>query len=260
MDNLQQLVDLIDQDIDPNGSTGSILAANHNNILKDVINKVGKWNGSFFIAHRSLTNITSGKLSFQSNALNNTSQFTIKVAKLSADLIDIGAILNILSEGSILKFKDFEGRTALFEFVSYSSGVDGNSNNIYNVVVKGFSFNPNYTYQSGEFKLAVLDFVNKKKIKKRPNHTITASTYQFQIIDDDRFLIFSQPCTVVIPNGLSANLEFQGIGDIIVSAESGGTLNYSGAFINETFDANSMFGIRTMGSDVSQLTGTLKLS
>ena len=99
----------------------------------------------------------------------------------------------------------------------------------------------------------------KDKIR-RPTVEITTTTYQFQSIDDLRNLKFTQPCTCVIPNGLSADLEFQGIGDIVVNAESGGTLNYSGAFINETFDANSFFGIRTMGSDISQLTGTLKLS
>ena len=97
---------------------------------------------------------------------------------------------------------------------------------------------------------------------KRANKIITGAGYTILESDKNKFLVFTNAsqCNVAIPLGLAANLEFQGIGDIVINAESGGTLNYSGAFINETFDANSFFGIRTMGSDISQLTGTLKLS
>jgi len=67
-----------------------------------------------------------------------------------------------------------------------------------------------------------------------------------------------------VPNGLSANLEFQGkqggTGQVTFSAESGGTLNVFSEFLKETAGQHCFFGIRTDGSDVSTILGTLKLS
>jgi hypothetical protein len=97
----------------------------------------------------------------------------------------------------------------------------------------------------------------------RTNKTVTASSYILLESDADKFLIFSNACTVVVPNGLAANLEFQGkqggTGQITFSAESGGTLNVPSVFLKETAEQHCFFGIRTEGSDVSTILGTLKL-
>jgi len=98
----------------------------------------------------------------------------------------------------------------------------------------------------------------------RTNKTVTASSYILLATDVDKFLIFSNACTVVVPNGLAANLEFQGkqggTGQVTFSAESGGTLNVPSVFLAETAEQHCFFGIRTEGSDVSTILGTLKLA
>ena len=98
----------------------------------------------------------------------------------------------------------------------------------------------------------------------RTNKTVTASSYILLATDVDKFLIFSNACTVVVPNGLAANLEFQGkqggTGQVTFSAESGGTLNVPSVFLAETAEQHCFFGIRTDGGDGSTILGTLKLA
>ena len=98
----------------------------------------------------------------------------------------------------------------------------------------------------------------------RTNKIVTASSYILLATDVDKFLIFSNACTVVVPNGLPANLEFQGkqggTGQVRFSAESGGTLNVPSVFLAETAEQHCFFGIRTDGSDSSTILGTLKLA
>jgi hypothetical protein len=98
----------------------------------------------------------------------------------------------------------------------------------------------------------------------RTNKPVSASSYILLESDVDKFLIFSNACTVVVPNGLAANLEFQGkqggTGQVTFSAESGGTLNVPSVFLAETAEQHCFFGIRTDGSDVSTILGTLKLA
>jgi hypothetical protein len=105
---------------------------------------------------------------------------------------------------------------------------------------------------------------NIKLEPKRTKKTVTASSYILLATDVDKFLIFSNVCTVVVPNGLAANLEFQGkqggTGQVTFSAESGGTLNVPSVFLAETAEQHCFFGIRTDGSDVSTILGTLKLA
>jgi hypothetical protein len=109
----------------------------------------------------------------------------------------------------------------------------------------------------------VKDALDTKQATKE-NKTVTASSYILLESDVDKFLIFSNACTVVVPNGLSANLEFQGkqggTGQVTFSAESGGTLNVPSVFLAETAEQHCFFGIRTEGSDVSTILGTLKLA
>ena len=104
------------------------------------------------------------------------------------------------------------------------------------------------------------------KLDQRTNTTVTltSGSYTLQASDVDKFLIIPAPATVIVPNGLAANLEFQGVqsgsGDVEFVAESGGTLNVNTAFQAFTEGEHAFWGIRTFGSDVARLTGTLKLA
>lgn len=163
MDNLSQIGQLVDQYIDPNGTAGSILAQNHNTILKEVLNKLGKYTGIPYLAHKSITEFTPGKMSWNGNALNVQTVFDITFSKLSADLNDLGRILKFMVNGDIIKFKDFVGRAVLLEFQSYAESTDTNGNDIYNVQVKGFPENLSYIYQSTETQIAVFDLWMRAK-------------------------------------------------------------------------------------------------
>lgn len=96
---------------------------------------------------------------------------------------------------------------------------------------------------------------------------IVANSYTLQASDFDKILAIQAPCTVVVPNGLAANLQFQGkqlggndVDVVEFVAESGGTLNVTPAFQNKTDNINAYWAINTLGSDVADLFGTLKLA
>ena len=154
--NLKTLEATIEAQIDPNGIPGSILALNHQNILKDVLNNVGKAVGFHFTAEKDPSPIPTGKLSFNGNAFNNIAEFLITVSELSLDLNDFGNILNLYAAGTTIHFKDYVGRSAMFEFVSFVAADDGMGNNTYEITVKGFADNTNYTYQDAESEPATL--------------------------------------------------------------------------------------------------------
>ena len=103
-------------------------------------------------------------------------------------------------------------------------------------------------------------------LKTRTNITVTKTndTYTLQASDVDKRLFIPAPCTVIVPNGLPADLEFQGkqigVGDVEFVAESGGTLNVNAAFQKFTEGETAYWGIVTLGGDVADLLGTLKLA
>lgn len=155
-DNLKAIEVRVNQDIDPNGAPGSILALNHNEILKEVLSKSGKYVGSPYVAYKVLTTIPTGLFSWESNAMNNTSNFDIKIAKLTSDFNDITTVLNTLTIGSIIQFKDFVGRSVYLQYQSHVAGVDDSANDIFIITVKGYASNPNYVYQDAESEICVL--------------------------------------------------------------------------------------------------------
>ena len=103
------------------------------------------------------------------------------------------------------------------------------------------------------------------KVDKRTNETVnkTNDTYTLQASDVDKRLFIPAPCTVIVPNGLVANLEFEGkqlgTGDVEFVAESGGNLNVNLAFQKFTEGEHAYWGIVTLGNDEADLLGTLKL-
>lgn len=159
-DNLKQVEQNIDSAIDPNAGIGGIKALNHNTVLKEVLNKAGKFSGMPFIA-KADTNagvVSVGSFIWNGNAMNNTSPFIITLSKLTADLNDVGLLLAKLGGGDLIRFKDYEGRSVFLEFVFFTSDTDVNGNDIYEVTVKGLAENTNYTYNSSDDQLGVIEF------------------------------------------------------------------------------------------------------
>jgi len=162
-DNLKILKDNLDQAINPNAGVGEIFAQDHNDVVTEFINKSGKYTGASFISQKEAKNgeIPTGVLVWNNNAMNNTDTFVITVSKKTLDLNNIDRILDILSENSIIHFKDFVGRSTHLLYVRHDIDQDVNENDVYNITVRGFSENTNYTYQTDEKEQCVLSFYNK---------------------------------------------------------------------------------------------------
>lgn len=181
--NLKILEQTIEAQIDPNGAPGSILAFNHQNILKDVLNNVGKTTGFHFKAEKDPATIPTGKLSFNGNAFNNLAEFLITVSELSLDLNDFGNILKLYVTGTTIHFKDYVGRSAFFQFISFVAADDGMGNNTYEITVKGFADNSNYTYQDAESENATLSF--------HANTTVKTKVINFGVAEFDGGITFA---------------------------------------------------------------------
>lgn len=167
MDNFKILEQTVDQDINPNGAPGSILAANHNNILKTLFSMVGKYTGSPFLSRKNVTVFTPGLFSWDGNPLNRIQDFTVTMSKKTADLNDVGLILETLVLGDIIQFKDYVGRAVFLVYQSHISDADGSGNPTYIVTVKGLADNPNYVYQENETVVCVLSY-HKKAVDASP--------------------------------------------------------------------------------------------
>lgn len=157
-DNLKNIEDQVDIDIDPAGAPGSILALNHNEILKDILNSTGKYTGAPYTAKKDESVVPTGIFSWNGNAMNVVTPFVITISKLTIDLNDIGKLLDVMPAKGIIKFKDYVGRSVYLEYISHVAGVDLSANDVYNITVKGFVENPNYIYQNAEQQIAVLEF------------------------------------------------------------------------------------------------------
>ena len=107
---------------------------------------------------------------------------------------------------------------------------------------------------------SLLGLVSKKKDKKIKK-PISASTYTILATDINKYLEFSNACVVTVPDGLSADLEFQGeaVGSGAVTFTATTTLNVFSGYIAECAGQYANFFIRTKGSNISVLTGNLKL-
>lgn len=209
-DNLKLLKEQIETDIDPSGAPGSILAENHQDILFSVLNKTGKYSGFYFVANKVLTTFTNGSMSWENNALNASGDFTIKVSKLTSDLNNFGHVLELLSEGDLIKFKDFVGRTVLFEFKSYASGQDGSLNDIFIITLSSKAENINYTYQDNEQRICGFEIVSSGTGGGSSNGEVRIGNLWFYppngqtITDDQEFRGFPTPGRYVVGTVLDA--------------------------------------------------------
>lgn len=159
-DNLDNIQIDVEQFIDPNGAPNSILAQNHQNILKDILLKVGKYTGSPYIATKEATNLTAGRMSFRGNSFNASGVIQIDFAKLTADLTDFNFVLSNMAQGDLFKFKDYKGRVAFFEFQDYATATNGGIE-VYEVDVIASAGNLSYTYQDNEELVSVFDVFSK---------------------------------------------------------------------------------------------------
>lgn len=168
-DNLKTIEQDVVDFIDPNGPPQSILAQNHQKILKDVLLKTGKYTGFSFFAKNSITSFSPGSFSWESNPMNNTSFFDIKISKLTSDLNNIGVILDTLNKGDYIKFKDYNGRSGMFIYNSHSESLDADNNQVCIINIKAVEGNVNYIYQLQETNVCVIDFFKKDKIESGLN-------------------------------------------------------------------------------------------
>jgi len=104
----------------------------------------------------------------------------------------------------------------------------------------------------------------RKVASINPAKIISASTYTLLVTDVDFYLEFSGACVVTLPLGFAASIEFQGeqtgTGEVSFVSAATGTLNKFADFDNKTAGQFAPFGIRTKGSNVATLIGTLKLA
>ena len=97
---------------------------------------------------------------------------------------------------------------------------------------------------------------------KRTKKPISTATYTFEASDANKYIEFSNECVATVPDGLPADLEFQGeqVGTGALTFEATTTLNVFSGFLKETAGQHAVFGIRTKGSNIATLIGTLKLA
>lgn len=164
-DNLKVLKQNLDLAIDPNAEPGGIKAQDHNDVFTEFINKAGKYTGMPYRSNKEVANniFVPGDFSWNSNNFRTLTNFQITFAQKSFDLNDLKHVLSTMTDGSVIRFKDYVGRSVMLRFVSYIQDLDDNDNIIYHVTVKGYSDNINYSYQENETEFCMFDFYSLAK-------------------------------------------------------------------------------------------------
>ena len=162
MDNFDILKQNLDIAIDPNAGIGQILAQKHNDYVTEFMSKQGKYVGSPFTAKATYQGVANPGELFLNGALNDVNGLGIITSKLTNDLNDFGIVLQTLSSGDLIHFKDYVGRSCYFVFKSFFATNDNNNNEIYQIDVTPNANNINYTYQANESKICVLETLKAK--------------------------------------------------------------------------------------------------
>jgi len=183
-DNLEQLQQDVETFIDPNGAPQSIKASDHQNLLKQVLSKTGKYVGASYVAQKEIVGaLSNGQFSFEGNELNPSTEATFAFAKLNADNLDMLETFKRLTPGTIMFFKDYAGKAAQFNFKSYSFNA---TRNAYLVTVDNFDGNPEYTYQEEETQICVFSFLLKSakfKVLNGAEFRVHGTTNELQVDD-----------------------------------------------------------------------------
>jgi len=156
-DDLKTIDQQIDTAINPAALPGQILTLSHNGLLHAIISAVGKLAGYPFTAKAS-GQAPQGTLLWNDNAMDGLTSFVVTVSKLTADGNDFGTVLGSIVNGDIIKFKDFEGKSALLQYQSHVAATDGFANDTYDITVIGFAENPSFTYTTEE-NICILDLL-----------------------------------------------------------------------------------------------------
>lgn len=176
MDNLKELQDRKDEVLDPNTPPGSgaVLVAEHNELEGEIITKLGRYTGYPFQAVNMAPEgiIPVGNFYWNGSAMNNTSEFQITLSGKTVDGNNIEHALILCMPGDKIKYKDFVGRSSILEIVSKTKLQDGGGTDYWQIIVKGFTDNPNYTFQLNESYPCIIDFI-KQSSSNVPDATDT---------------------------------------------------------------------------------------
>lgn len=161
MDDLRDLTAKVDEAIPLNGGVNSVKVINTNPLEKNIIAKVGKMTGFPFTAKRSPVGgvVPSGCLFWNGNPMNTEEVFDIYISKFTLDGNYFTRIANLIEAGAILHFKDFAGRSTIFNVVEIVEAVDPATNPYLILSVTGFEENLDYTYQIDEELICMLEFL-----------------------------------------------------------------------------------------------------
>lgn len=172
MDNLKELLifknEVLDPDTPPNSE--AVLVVNHNELEQRIIEMLGRYTGFPFVSAREAPEgvIPVGMFYWNVNPMNEEDQFEITLSGKTIDGNRIGHIIGLVGAGDKIHFKDFVGRSALLEIISYSSDVDMGGNEFWKISVKGFPDSPNYIYSKDEVEPVMIEFLTKSGSGSNP--------------------------------------------------------------------------------------------
>lgn len=161
-DNLKELKENVDFTVPLSGGVASVKVLNDNPHRKQTIDKLGRYTGFPFLSSRSAIAgvVPNGSFIWNANAMNKSDVgFDVAMGKFTQDGNDIGRVLNLLSDGDLIHFKDFVGRSTTLKFIGFTNSMDAGDNPYYTVDVEGFAENTNYAYQVGEFEPSMVEFI-----------------------------------------------------------------------------------------------------
>ena len=196
-DNLEILKQNLDTAIDPNAGPGQILAQAHNDYVTEFINKQGKYVGIPMFVKNNYNGISQiGDLQIQSS-LNDTNLNEWILNRYNSDGNDLILLFNTLAVDDLIHLKDFVGRSCYFYYKSHIIDVDNNLNDIIRISVEADSNNINYTYQTSDVFICLLEFFKQ-------NFNFNPSNYDlvdFQNNDTNNFVRIND-ITVLAKQGL----------------------------------------------------------
>lgn len=160
-DNLKIIEQNIEAALDENGAPESVKVVNHKAVLLEVLNAAGKYTGLFFNAKGATDNLAPiGTFLWNGNAPNTLTDFVVRMSQLTADGNNVGTILDQLSANAVIHFKDKVGRSFFLLYQSHVAAQDPNTDDVYDVTVRGIASNSNYVYQAAEVEVCGISFYN----------------------------------------------------------------------------------------------------
>jgi len=160
-DNLKLLIEKKNAVHNPLAPVQSILVSEINDFENDVITKLGRYTGFPFVSKRSPTAgvVPAGNLFWNTNAMNKSTPFQLYISNTTLDANRFSRILNLMSSGDLIHFKDFVGRSTTLTFLGFTTETDESANQYLIVDVSGFAENLNYAYQADEAEICMIEFV-----------------------------------------------------------------------------------------------------